>query len=458
MHGYAVDKGSTGHGNFKITEKDDQITLASQDHDLFVSANTVKHDWVMKDVPAFGAEEYLTTPYNYVDRIDFQLSGTYNGEEFSKYNNTWAQATEELLNRGDFGGALGQDDNRVNELADKIGNDGGDRLAQAKAIYYYMSHHFTCTDHYDKFITTTFQDVIRNNSGTVGDINLLLIALLRKKGYQADPVVLSTRDYGFNLASYPVLQRLDYVIVRLTIDGNVYYLDAAHPQLGFGQLDDGCYNGHARIISNRDSGSVYFEADSLKETRITLVLVTGTDKGLEGSWQSTPGPEQSYEVQKRGQTNMDGAQFFKDIQTRYGDDMEINNGGIDSLKNLEDPVKVHYDFVLKQPQDASIIYLNPMIGAGKRINPFGAAERKYPVELPYASDDMYVFSMDIPNGYVVDELPKSARVALNGNQGQFEYLINQQNGQIQMRCRLRLNKAWFQRRIMAISGIFSGLS
>jgi len=171
-------------------------------------------------------------------------------------------------------------------------------------------------------------------------------------------------------------------------------------------------------------------------------MVNATDKGLEGTWQSTLGPEQSYEartkVREHGQQ-----QYFKDIQTQYGDDMQISNGGIDSLDNLEDPVKVHYDFVLRQPQDASVLYLTPLIGDGWRKNPFRAAERKYPVELPYAMDETYIFSLEIPDGYAVDERPKSARVTLNGDKGQFEYLISQQDNLLQMRCRLRLNKAWF---------------
>jgi len=51
--------------------------------------------------------------------------------------------------------------------------------------------------------------------------------------------------------------------------------------------------------------------------------------------------------------------------------------------------------------------------------------------------------MDIPEGYVVDELPKSAKVVFNGDQGYFEYLLAQQGDKIQMRCRVRLNKAQF---------------
>jgi hypothetical protein len=44
---------------------------------------------------------------------------------------------------------------------------------------------------------------------------------------------------------------------------------------------------------------------------------------------------------------------------------------------------------------------------------------------------------------VVDELPKSTRVALNGDEGMFEYLIAAQSGTIQLRCHLKLNKANF---------------
>ena len=51
--------------------------------------------------------------------------------------------------------------------------------------------------------------------------------------------------------------------------------------------------------------------------------------------------------------------------------------------------------------------------------------------------------MQIPAGYQLDELPKQAKVTLNGNEGSFEYLIQQAGGRIQLRTRLKLNKANF---------------
>jgi hypothetical protein len=442
FHGFAVDKGSTGNQSYSVTQQVDDGRGGKFDKPLFVSVGTVKHDWIMKDILPFGSERFLSTPENYMDKLSFQLAATrVNNYESYAHSTTWAKATAELLTGQSFGMPLAEEDFSVSQLSDKI-PVSNDALEQAKAVYYYVSQHFACTDHSYMYIETSLKDVIHNNSGCVGDINLLLVALLRKRGMQADPVVLSTREHGFNLASYPVLEKLNYVVVQLSLGGKLYYLDAARPQLGFGQLAANCYNGHARVISDRDSSSIYFWADSLKESKVTLALLSGSDKGLEGTLQSTLGPEESYQV-RRDVAEHGEQQYFKNIQTSWGEDADISNGGIDSLTRLEDPVKIHYEFVLKQTPGASVLYFNPVMSGGWRENPFKAADRRYPVEMPYAIDQTYVFSMDIPEGYMVDELPKSAKVAFNGDQGYFEYLIQQQGDKIQMRCRVRLNKAFF---------------
>jgi hypothetical protein len=440
-HAYALDKGSDGNGSYRIKRKAASGDL-SEHEDEFFTISTLKHDWVMKDIPAFGAERYLSTPENYIDKMEFQLAGTNDGETFEPQTNTWAKATEELLDKDDFGKAMTQQIDQLDALADQAAAGKTDPMDQARSIYYYVNHHFTCTNHYDKYVKTNLRDVLKSNSGTVGDINLLLIAMLRHKGLKADPVVLSTREVGFNLSSYPILGKMNYVIARVQLDGRVFYLDAAHEELGFGQLAGNCYNGHARIISRTDSGSVWFLSDSLKEAKTTVVLMSASDKGMEGQWTSTLGKEESYEVREQVREKGEAA-YFKDIQTSWGQDMDIADGGIDSLEKPEDPVAVHYKFLLKQEPGASVMYFTPLLGEGYRQNPFKAAERKYPVEMPYAMDETYVFSMQIPEGYTVDELPKSTKVSFNGDQGYFEYLVQQSNELIQMRCRLKLNKALF---------------
>jgi hypothetical protein len=51
--------------------------------------------------------------------------------------------------------------------------------------------------------------------------------------------------------------------------------------------------------------------------------------------------------------------------------------------------------------------------------------------------------MEIAKGYIVDELPKSARVKFNGEDGVFEYIIGKTETTVQLKCTLKLNKANF---------------
>ena len=84
-----------------------------------------------------------------------------------------------------------------------------------------------------------------------------------------------------------------------------------------------------------------------------------------------------------------------------------------------------------------------MLSEGYKENPFISADRRYPVEMPYTMDETYVLNMQIPDGYTVEELPKSAKVVYNTDEGSFEYLIQKGESNIQMRVHLKLNKAFF---------------
>ena len=414
--------------------------MVGVDNGSTVTATTMRHRWAIKDVPAFNIESYIFTPGNYLDKLVFQYTQS---EKVKELASDWGKGSPSICCTEPISGIpLYEEGDWVKDLADKITAGISSPTEKARAIYYYVNSHFTWQGGTGIILTTTLHDVVNKNGGSIADINFFLLALLRREGLEADPVILSTRDYGFNYPTYPHLSSFNYVIARLKINGQVTFLDAAHPQLGFGRIANNCYNGHARIISLHDSASVYLEADSLKEQKTTTVFISATDKGLEGTCESVLGAQESYNT-RLSVSRIGQEKYFKNIQTSWGDDMDISNTGIDSLKRTEDPVRVYYDFALKQFPGSATFYLTPLLGEVWKENPFKAAERKYPVEMPYAMDNTYIFSMEVPSGYVVDELPKSARVAFNGDQGLFEYLIDAQGDHVRLRCRLKLNKAYF---------------
>ena len=409
-----------------------------------ITGSATESRWVMKDIPALKEENFTTTILNHISKVEFQLHYVQFGPSGERHNymDNWFTASEKLLNSEYFGKALDEDNHWMNEELKTLTADCHNNLDRINKIFGYIRDNFTCTDHDALYTDNSLKTVFKKKNGNVAEINLLLTAMLRHENITAYPIVLSTRDNGYSSETYPMINRFNYVICSAKDNDKTYYLDASQPLIGFNHLPIDCYNGQARIIDKEKPYVVYFNSDSLKESKLTSVIIINDEKGHpSGSFQSILGYYESFDtretVKKRSQK-----EFFKDIQTAYGSDITLENPVIDSLTKLDDPVKISYDFELKNMND-DIIYFNPMLSEAYKENPFKSADRKYPVEMPYSFDEIYTFSMDIPEGYIVEEIPKSVRVAYNENEGLFEYLIQKNETGIQMRSRIKMNKAFY---------------
>jgi hypothetical protein len=123
--------------------------------------------------------------------------------------------------------------------------------------------------------------------------------------------------------------------------------------------------------------------------------------------------------------------------------MGIENLAIDSTKLVDFPITVHFDFTKKGACKADVLYFDPVLCPTYLENPLKSQERKYPVEMPYSSDEVYNLNMDIPGLFAVDETPKSERVVLNDEDGFYEYTVEKDESSLHLHARTKLNKATF---------------
>jgi hypothetical protein len=407
---------------------------------ISVVSNDIMRVWAMKDIPAFTNTKFIDCPVDYLDRLDFFLDEAYDGEEVKDVGASWKAVTNELLNEHYFGVAIDKENStNLFNTAEKITSGDNNLSESARHLYYYVRDNFTAIPDDDIYVGDLY-DINKKKKGSVAELNMLLIALLRQKGIQADPVILSTREYGKNPPDYPVLDKMNYVICMTRLGIDTVYLDASRPYLGFGQLSIDCYNGHARIISE-NGGPVYFSPEKIKDQRNTTVVIANDQKGnLVGSATCSLGVFGSEKL--RREIKSSGQNKYEDnLKGTLTTETDIVNFGIDSLYVPEFPSTVHFEF--KSPLSGDMLYFNPILMTEYIKNPFSAEKRRYPVVLDYPIDNLYVLSMEIPNGYTVDELPKSARVALNENVGSFEYLIQKDESRIQFRSRIKLNEVVF---------------
>jgi len=413
-------------------------TKTGQTEYVSVSANVSYYRWVATNVPQLKEESFTTSLANHLTRIEFQLSATkYPGQAVKPVMGTWAKLAEDLMKHESYGAALDKHNGFLGAEVAAITAGAASEREKAKRIYCYVRNNFTCTDHSRLFTEKPLRSVFTSKNGNVTELNLLLVAMLRKAGLEAYPVILSTRDHGFTNPMYPMVSRFNYTIAEVTIAGRPCYLDASY-HLGFGKLHTSCYNGHARML-NAEATALRFDPDSLLEQKMTTVFIRNVNGVLKGTWQQRPTYFESYEL--RGLVRTKGREeYFKPVKKLFA---KVSNTAIEELDSLERSVMVKYDFEY-QPDGEDMLYLNPMFGEATKTNPFKSQERKYPVEMPYAMDEIYTLNMEIPPGYAVEELPRSAIVKYNDNEGMFQYMVAQAGNMIQFRSRIKLNRAYFE--------------
>ena len=425
----------------QFTVRDQGGTTATETYNF--SSGVTEYRWAMKDVPELKVESFTSTLKNHLAQIEFQLVSRNYPLTPHNFRNSWPSLTKELLESEDFGGNIKGSNGWLADDMKTILAGATTETEKAKRIYNFVREAFTCTNYYRVFSEQSIKSTFKNKKGSVSEINLLLTAMLRFAGIKADPVIMSQSDRGYVYDIYPLITQFNYVIALAQIDGKDVCLDGTHTGLGFGRLLPDCYNGHARVV-NEEASPIYLMADSIQERKVTALFLNVDEKGVwAGNMNQSPGYYESYRLRQKIKEK-GKEEFFKDVQKEYGADFKIINPRIDSISNYDDPISMAYE-VTYNPEKENIMYINPMFGEGYKKNPFKSAERMYPVEMPYAIDETYILTLQVPDGYVVDEMPKQVLAKYDEvGKSYFEYRIQQSGNTISMRSRIKLTRAFYE--------------
>lgn len=416
-------------------------------NDEIVSLNSTNgiNRWVMKDVPALKEEKFTSSLDNHLARIEFQMSGQkFPNMPHVDVMGSWSKACLELMKDVEFGGSFKETGKWLTEAMAGLKLEGKQPLEKAKIIYSYIQKNFSSKGSKWIYTSQTLKETFNSKKGYVPDINLLLTLFLKKADLDAYPVLVSTRANGFATEQFPLLGQYNYVVSKLQYNTEVYYLDASRPFLGFGKLPQYCYNGAGALIDFLHSSEPLY-SDSITEQKMTNVILFNDEKNKNqwsGNFMSSLGYYESFEIKDEIQEKGKVA-YQKKLTDSYSGDLSIEDIDIKELDNNEKPLQVNYILKINRTEDNEIIYFNPMIKEGIKENYFKSEDRKYPVELPYRINEIYTFHIQVPEGYVIDEVPKSVRVSLNETDGSFEYIVSKSNEDVSLRTQIKVNKAIF---------------
>ncbi|WP_020526624.1 DUF3857 domain-containing protein [Flexithrix dorotheae] len=361
--------------------------------------------WVKKDVPAFNDESYITTRKDYLATMEFQLSRvTYPGQGTHKYLESWDKVAKDFLLLTDFGKNMGKKNSK--KTVEELIRGCKTELEKARKIYDYVKANFKWNGKKRMIPENSTKHFLEKKEGNSADINLELHNMLSVAGLEVKPVLISTRDHGQINKNYPFIDRFNYPLVYTKAEGKEYLLDGTHNLLPFGMLPDYCMNGQGLILdkkqllwANLDRGTS-FNTGTIVSMRIDME----EQKILSTVKRKASGYAALYE---RGLLTQKSQTYNEELSALIMKDLVVKD-----LENIEAPLITTFKLEEEFDENPDMIYISPFMLDVIENNPLKAEKRTYPIDYGYRKNQKYQFSLAVPEGYEILEIPERKEFTL----------------------------------------------
>jgi len=402
----------------------------------------------MQDVPAMRPERFSTTRDDYRSRVRWQLQATAAAEgKVKKILTTWSDAADELLESEQFGQQFLELNNYDEVLAAARPILSGQRrpLEKMKAIYSMVNKRVSWNGKYKLAAEDKLNAVFRRGKGNSSELNLILLALLREAGLNPTPIVLSTRGHGKPVEVYPFMSQFNHVIVRLYVDGQIYYLDAGDPSRPVNLIRQQALNKRGLLLSN--GNPKWIDIDPPFSTQHLIgQLYLDAEGNLQGKIQQQA---TGYFNSKLGRTLV-GRDSSTGLlsQFSHGDYLEVDATQIEVTSAPgSDTLRINYNIAASGSAQRSgdYLYVQALPSFPFQQNPFQLEQRNYPVELPYPYEQRFTYRLHLPEGYAAKDLPQAKVLRLPDQAGIFQYSISEEEaGVLLVKCALSIWEPHFE--------------
>jgi len=316
-----------------------------------------------------------------------------------------------------------------------------DPLPKIVALSNYIKQNFEW-DGTDDYLADPLKKVFEKKKGTSGDLNILLGSMLNKAGFDVDMVLLSTRDHGFIRQSYPMERQFNYTVCVIKVGDKTLLLDATEKYLPYDVLPSKCLNGQGLRISKNNFGWIDLTS-KVKDRRSTSGDFVLDNAGmLQGKITYTSEGYDALTVRSN---------YFSKGEENYAKDFlsnkqwKVTKSEFKDMKEIDKSAKASYDISIDEhaTSTGNVLYINPFVASRIEENPFKSEKREYPIDYGTKTEYIYYCKINLPEGYLVDELPKSKLFAMPDNAAKYSYNISSMNNTIVITSNFQVNKTLF---------------
>lgn len=387
------------------------------------------------NIPSLKKEPHVDHLPNYAAFLKWELQYTkFPNSIINNLSQTWEAVTKSIYTDGGFDKELSSTKYFAKDL-DELLEGINEPMAKAHKVFAFAKSKAKWNGYIGYMPESGGSKAYKTGEGNVGDLNLMLISMLKYAGLKANPVILSTKNNGVPL--FPTRKGFNYVIAAVEMPGKVILLDATEENASFNELPSRARNWNGRIIRDKET-SDWIDLMPREQSKkvATLNLEIGPEQILKGK--STSLLNGLYAKSYRDEYKSINQDMYIEILEKDKGNIQITDLDTEGHMEIGSEIKQTYNFELESGIENinGNLYLKPMLFNAENENPFKADTREYPIIFDFPSLDNRVVNVLVPQGFEVESLPESAIVQLNQGAGTFKFLTSQNGNYLRIESSL----------------------
>ena len=408
-----------------------------RDARIGVEVNITEYE--MSDIPALEDELYVDNIENYRSGVEYELVAVNYATHIKYYSQTWGDVAKSINESDTFKNKIKKQsyykDDLNNVLSSVTTND--DKI---KKVFEFIKSKVKWNEIEGIYTFNGMPKAYKTGVGNVGDINLMMISMMRYAGLKAYPILLSTKDNG--IPRYPTLSGLNYVICGIELDDKIILLDATSKYSNQNILPIRTMNWFGKLIRPNNTVENIPLTPLKPSTIITNMNVKiSEDGGLEGLIRNVFRNHNAFQFREK-YTKISNDDYLLEVES-LNENIEISEYKLVNIENIDKPVVETFSFSKDDYIEiiGNKMYFSPLLFFALDTNPFLAEERLFPIDFIFPWNKKFQISLKVPEGYALESMPKSIKIKLPNNQGEFTYLIKKSNDNIQLSCYIKMESS-----------------
>ncbi|HRZ31923.1 MAG TPA: DUF3857 domain-containing protein [Flavobacterium sp.] len=393
------------------------------------------------NIPSIVIEPFVDNINNYRASLDMEIVGIqYPGKFYKNYSLTWKSVVNSIYQSESFGKELKMKNYFEEELKTAIDSVSESKQKMA-AILEFCKNKIKWNDFNSIYSGKGVKEAYKKGVGNSADINLNLINMLNFAGFDANPILVSTKSHGIPL--FPTKEGFNYVIAGVELAGNKYLLDATDKFSTVDVIPVRAINWTGRLIKKSgDFEEILLFPKIVSSENNVLSITLKDDNKITGKRRihSSSYLAKSF---RENYINNTKENYLEKLENKY-EGITISNHEVTNEIDLNQPVIESYDFEMVNMVEkiGNSLFFSPMFFLATSTNPFKAEKREYPIDFVFPVKSRTTINVNIPEGYVIESIPAPINIAMPDNLGTYRYAIQKTDASVQLVVQYEINNTY----------------